>query len=135
MIEKAVGAEFERALDAGAAAIDRFEEANGPLPAEARAPKPDPAPSMYEIAEKKAAGLVGDISSKTVAELRALRDEIDELIRTITDREATITAAIAEHAAFAASAIDVKSVVAETVKRLRAQIENGLPPGRPRKVS
>ncbi|MBX9775053.1 MAG: hypothetical protein K2Y71_11650 [Xanthobacteraceae bacterium] len=106
------------AADAGASADDR---------------RSDPAPSPQAIAEERAQQLVNNISSQMLGELRSLREQIDDLMRDMSERRELIREAIRSHAEFAETAIQHKIIIAESVAKLRAEFEASrtpLPPVR-----
>jgi len=95
--------------------------------------RPDPAPSAPEIAEERAQQLLANISSQMLGELRALREQIDGLMRDMIDRRDLISEAIRSHTHFAETAIQHKIIISESVARLRTEFEDSrtpLPPAR-----
>ena len=95
--------------------------------------RPDPAPSAPAIAEERAQQLVANISSQMLGELRALREQIDGLMRDMVERRDLISESIRSHAEFAETAIQHKIIIAESVAKLRSEFESSrtpLPPPR-----
>jgi hypothetical protein len=95
--------------------------------------RPDPAPSAPAIAEERAQQLLTNISSQMLGELRALREQIDGLMRDMIERRDLISEAIRCHAEFAETAIQHKIIIAESVAKLRTEFEasrSPLPPAR-----
>jgi hypothetical protein len=83
----------------------------------------DPAPSAPAIAEERAQQLISNISTQMLGELRALREQIDDLMRDMNERRELIREAIRAHAEFAETAIQHKIIIAESVTKLRAGFE------------
>ncbi len=95
--------------------------------------QPDPAPSAPAIAEERAQQLLSNISSQMLGELRALREQIDGLMRDMIERRDLISEAIRSHAEYAETAIQHKIIIAESVAKLRTEFEASrtpLPPTR-----
>jgi len=60
--------------------------------------------------------------------LRALRDQLDDLIREMTERRGALTDAIRAHAEFAESAIQHKLIIGESIAKLRHDFEQSRTP-------
>lgn len=98
-----------------------------------RPERPDPAPSAPAIAEERATQLVANITTAMQGELRGLREQIDDLLRDLTERRALLVEAIRSHAEFAEAAIQHKIIIAESIQKLRTDFERSrtpLPPVR-----
>ena len=91
----------------------------------------DPAPSPTYLPMERTLANVRNISATASDELRKLRDEADQLLRTIALREDALSAAIREHAKFSEDAILSSGIMMESMVKLRQHFEGGLPPAPP----
>lgn len=115
----------------GPEAIERVDAALQDMGATPMMPdneQTDPAPSAPAIAEERAQQLLTNISSQTLGELRDLRDQLDDLMRDMNERRDMIREAIRSHAEFAASAIAAKSIISESIAKMRVEFDRSATP-------
>lgn len=88
----------------------------------------DPAETAEEQSGKRADEMIDRISDAAIAELRTLRDDIDNQIRAIVARRDQLKSDIAEQVVLAQQAIDIRQVASDAVVRLTKTIEQGMGP-------
>jgi hypothetical protein len=88
----------------------------------------DLAPSQQAVATEHAHTLVTSITTNALGELRQLRDQIDGLIKNVSDRRDLLVDAITRHAEFADAAIAHKVIISEHIVRMRAEFDQSLTP-------
>lgn len=86
----------------------------------------DPAESEETQHGKRVAELVDQVTDAAVAELRTLRDQIDDQIRAMLARRDTLKADINEQVTLAGQAINVRRIASESVVQLTQSIERSL---------
>lgn len=92
-------------------------------------PEPaDLAPSQQEVASEHAHTLVTSITTNALGELRGLRDQIDDLVKDVSDRRDMLVDAITRHAEFADAAIAHKTIISEHITRMRAEFDTSRSP-------
>ena len=127
-------AEAIRRTEAATADIEGNQDMNGNgMEPHVEDEHPDPAPTAAAVAEERAMQLVANITTSAQGELRALRDQLDEVIRDLGERRGMLIDAIRSHAEFAQAAIQHKIIIAESVAKLQSEFEKSrtpLPPPR-----
>lgn len=88
----------------------------------------DPAETEEQQRGKRCDEVVDQITDAAIAELRTLRDHLDDQIRAMLARRDLLKSAIAEQVTLAQAAINVRVIASDAVTRLTASIENGMPP-------
>ncbi len=88
----------------------------------------DPAPSAEAVAQERLSALLADVTTTTLDQLRELRDEIDNLMNAIRNRDELINKAFKEHVAYAQNAIKMKDIVKQSISKIVADFHNGIDP-------
>lgn len=88
--------------------------------------KGDPAPTPQDVANEKLNTLLSSITTHTLDQLREMRDEIDNLMRAVQSRHDHIGSAFSEYVAYASSSISAKEIIAEQIKRMKDDFNNGV---------
>lgn len=91
-----------------------------------QAPKLDPGIDSVTFAHNNMKDLVSKISGKTLEELTLLRDEIDNLMIAIRNRNERIVNDIVQYTEFCVGAIKTKEIVSDSVRAIRDDF-NGKP--------
>jgi hypothetical protein len=86
---------------------------------------PDPVPDTMVLARQRSEQYVGAISSQTLQEYGALRDDLDNVIRGISDSPQSVVEAIVTHTQKVTKALRVKSMFTDALAELRRDF----PPG------
>lgn len=85
-------------------------------------------PSPQDIAMGKMDTLLDSVTDRPIAELKNLREQIDNLIKAMEDRKRKFKRAFSEHLAFAATTIQAKDIIAEHVGKIVNEVSNGMAP-------
>lgn len=88
----------------------------------------DPAPTPAQEAARQICNLSSAMCGRTKQTLRALRDEIDDLMRTLDLQDAQFGAFAAHAAQTADQCADASDIIAESLGKLRAQIGQNVAP-------
>lgn len=92
----------------------------------ANKPKLDPGKDVVTAAHNNMKMLIEQVSSATLVELTALRDEIDNLMIAIRSRNEQLLQSIVQHTEFCTNAIKTKQIVTDSVKAIQHDF-NGKP--------
>lgn len=112
---------------------DALEAAVSSQGTEVAAPPRDPAPLPSHVARDRTTQLVKNMSQHTLLELRKLRDQLDTLMTEMSERDAAICDAIANHAEFMETSLQHKQIISDSIQKLMAGFEasrSPLPGGR-----
>jgi hypothetical protein len=88
----------------------------------------DPAPTAEGVAKERMEQLLANITTSTLNELRELRDEIDNLIRTVQARHDTILNACYQHVDYSTSTIMCKEIIKGNLSKIATDFKNGYDP-------
>lgn len=88
----------------------------------------DPAPTAEGVAKERMEQLLANITTSTLNELRELRDEIDNLIRTVQARHDTILNACYQHVDYSTSTIMCKEIIKGNLSKIATDFKNGHDP-------
>lgn len=78
----------------------------------------DPSTDPVEQAHNNMKMLVDKVSGKTLEELSALRDQLDNLMIAIRNRDEILKNLIVQHTEFSANAIRTKQIIAESIEAI-----------------
>lgn len=81
--------------------------------------KPNPGLDPVTAAHNNMRGIVEKLSGATLAELTVLRDEIDNLMIAIRNRDNALIESIVQHAEFCKNAIQTKQIVNDSIKTIQ----------------
>lgn|SRR5262245_32029119 len=84
---------------------------------------PDPAPSNQQMALKRLSELMGQVSDTAIAELRELREGIDNTIRQIQSKHVALTADFAHHVECVLEAMRFRTIASEHLDNVRDRFE------------
>lgn len=91
---------------------------------ELNALRPDPAPSGLQLAEKQIFSLLDNMTDDPIKELRELRDEIDDTIRTYQSNQKALAGLLTHHREIGESAKAIKPIAAEAMRELQDRLRS-----------
>lgn len=98
----------------------------GKLQAEVEKPKSiDPRVDPTDVAYSRMQQLVENVTTQTLQELSAFRDEIDNLMIAIRKRNEYLVRTITQHTEFCSNAIKTKQIINDSIKAIQNDFNNG----------